>query len=175
MHHHHHRAPRTRVVYRHIHHYPVRNNWRYHTRFTTHYSRHNFNYVDSFCRPRGDAVIAGALIGAIFGAAVTDGDPYGYLGGGLLGAGIGASLNDCDRGHYTYGVYQSFNTGNPFYWHNPHSGVRGVVYARDYHTWNSRQCRWGDAEIFMPNGQVAYDRVRMCRDGYGQWQVARLQ
>ncbi len=174
MHHHHH-APRTRVVYRHIHHYPVHNNWRYHTRFTTHYSRHTFNYVDSFCRPRGDAVIAGALIGAIFGAAITDGDPYGYLGGGLLGAGIGASLNDCDRGHYTYGVYQSFNTGNPFYWHNPHSGVRGVVYARDYHTWNSRQCRWGDAEIFMPNGQVVYDRVRMCRDYYGQWQVARLQ
>ncbi|WBQ11077.1 hypothetical protein L2D01_04650 [Hyphomonadaceae bacterium ML37] len=170
-----HHAPRTRVVYRHINHYPVRNNWRYHTRYQTHYSSRTFNYVDSFCRPSGDSVIAGALIGALFGAVVSDGDAYGYLGGGLLGAGIGASLNDCDRGHYTYGVHQSFSSGNPFYWHNPHSGVRGVVYARDYHTWNSRQCRWGDAEIFMPNGQVAYDRVRMCRDGYGQWQVARLQ
>jgi surface antigen len=168
-------APPTQVVYRHIHHYPVRNNWRYHTRYQTHYSSRTFNYVDSFCRPSGDAVIAGALIGALFGAVVSDGDAFGYIGGGLLGAGIGASLNDCDRGHYTYGVYQSFNSGAPFYWHNPYSGVRGVVYARDYHHWNARQCRWGDAEIFMPNGEVVYDRVRMCRDGYGQWQVASRQ
>lgn len=173
--HHQYHAPRTHVVYRHIHHYPVRHNWRYHTRYQTHYSSRTFNYVDSFCRPSGDAVIAGALIGALFGAVVSDGDAFGYIGGGLLGAGIGASLNDCDRGHYTYGVYQSFNSGAPFYWHNPYSGVRGVVYAREYHHWNARQCRWGDAEIFMPNGEVVYDRVRMCRDGYGRWQVASRQ
>ena len=46
---------------------------------------------------------------------------------------------------------------------------RGVVRAGDWHRWGPRQCRWGDAEIFLPNGRVTYDRVRMCQDAYGRW------
>jgi surface antigen len=90
---------------------------------------------------------------------VSDGDAGGFLAGGLIGAGIGGAFNDCDRGQYHYAVTYAFDNNSPYYWHNPHSGIRGVVYARDWHNYRSRQCRWGDAEIFMPNGQVVYDRV----------------
>lgn len=119
-------------------------------------------------------MVAGALIGAILGGAAHDGGGA-VLAGGLLGAGLGASFNDCDRGQYRYAVHSAFSNDRPYYWNNPYSGVRGVVYARDWHQYGGNQCRWGDAEIFLPNGQVAYDRVRMCRDRYGRWEVARRQ
>ena len=92
-----------------------------------------------------------------------------------MGAGLGAALNDCDRGQYRYGLQSAFITDQPYYWANPYSGVRGVVRAGDWHRWGPRQCRWGDAEIFLPNGRVTYDRVRMCQDAYGRWEVARRQ
>ncbi|XBQ15029.1 MAG: hypothetical protein ABL308_08655 [Oceanicaulis sp.] len=157
------------------HRYGSHRNWRYHDRYYNHYARHDFRYDNRFCRTDGDAVIAGALIGAILGGVAGDGDGGAALAGGLLGAGLGASVNDCDRGQYRYAVHNAFTNDRPYYWHNPYSGVRGVVYARDYHNWNRRQCRWGDAEIFLPNGRVVYDRVRMCRDRYGRWEVARRQ
>ncbi|PWE16965.1 hypothetical protein DDZ18_09665 [Marinicauda salina] len=119
-------------------------------------------------------MIAGALIGAIFGGAAGE-DAGAALAGGLIGAGIGAALNECDRGQYRYALHYSISNGRPYYWRNPHSGVRGVVYARDFHRWRNRHCRWGDAEIFLPNGEVTYDRVRMCRNRYGYWEVARRQ
>jgi surface antigen len=120
-------------------------------------------------------VLAGALLGALFGAAVSDGDGGAALVGGLFGAGLGAGFSDCDRGHYRYAVHSAFTNDRPYYWHNPYSGIHGVVHARDWHRYGQRQCRWGDAEIFLPNGQVVYDRVRMCRDRYGRWQTARRQ
>jgi len=149
--------------------------WRYHDRYHNYYRSNQFYYTDNFCRTNGDAVIAGALIGAIFGGAIGDGDAGSAFAGGLIGAGLGATVNDCDRGQYHYALHTAFTTDRPYYWANPYSGVRGVVRAGDHHRWGSRQCRWGDAEIFLPNGRVTYDRVRMCRDGYGGWEVARRQ
>ncbi|MGJ3233225.1 MAG: hypothetical protein ACFE0P_15650 [Oceanicaulis sp.] len=155
--------------------HPPRHNWRYHQRYHDRYARYSFHYNDRFCRADGDAVIAGALIGAILGGAAYDGDGGAVLAGGLIGAGLGSAVNDCDRGQYRYAVHSAFTHDRPYYWHNPYSGVRGVVYARDWHQYRSRQCRWGDAEIYLPNGQVTYDRVRMCRDRYGRWEVASRQ
>ena len=40
--------------------------WRYHDSYRR-YNSHNFYYTDQFCRSDGDAVIAGALIGALLG------------------------------------------------------------------------------------------------------------
>ena len=51
----------------------------------------------------------------------------------------------------------------------------GVVYARDYHQYRGRRCRYGDAEIYMPDGRVVYDRVLMCRNRHGYWEVASYQ
>ena len=155
--------------------YGPRPSWRYHRLYHDRYARQRFVYSDRFCQSDGDSILAGALIGAIFGGAIGDGDAGAALAGGLVGAGLGAAVSDCDRGQYHYALYNSVSYGSPYYWENPYSGVRGVVYARDYHSWSGLQCRWGDAEIFLPNGQVVYDRVRMCRDRYGRWEVARRQ
>lgn len=165
-------TPPVRIVHHHVHHYP---GWTYHPRWHSSYARQNFYYTDGVCRTNGGNVVAGALVGALLGAAISDGDASGLLAGGLIGAGLGVALSDCDRGQYHYATHYAFSTGNPYYWHNPYSGVRGVVYARDFHNWGSQRCRWGDAEIFLPNGEVAYDRVRMCQDQYGYWQVAPIQ
>lgn len=167
-----HYAPPRRIVH---HHFSIQPSWRYHQRYRSHYANTNFYYADGLCRPSGGAVITGALAGALIGGAITDGTSTGYLSGGLIGAGLGTALSSCDRGQYHYATHSAFSSNAPGYWHNPYSGVRGVVYARDYHTWNSMRCRWGDAEIFLPNGDVTYDRVRMCQDGYGHWQVAPRQ
>lgn len=119
--------------------------------------------------------MAGALIGALLGGAVSDGDGGAVLAGGLIGGGIGASLNSCDRGQYYYAANQAFGGSGPGYWHNPYSGVYGVVHPRAYHTYGGRRCRWGDAEIFLPNGQIVRDQVRMCQNRYGYWEVASRQ
>lgn len=150
------------------------NDWRYHQRYHDHYASRRFVYHDQVCQPNGDAVVAGALIGALAGAAAYD-DGGAALAGGLLGAGLGAAVSDCDRGQYHVATYSAFSYDQPYYWHNPYSGVRGVVHAREWERGGRHQCRWGDAEIFLPNGRVVYDRVRMCRDRYGRWEVARRQ
>ena len=120
-------------------------------------------------------MFAGAILGALFGAAVADDDGAGALFGGIVGAGLASGLNSCDRGQYYYAASYSFNHNSPYYWYNPHSGVRGVVIARDYYNYGGRRCRWGDAEIFMPNGDYATDRILMCQDRWGRWEVARHQ
>ncbi|MAL09713.1 MAG: hypothetical protein CMF74_08630 [Maricaulis sp.] len=153
-----------------------RNNWRYHTTYYNRgYDRHNYRYYDAGCGASGGDVFAGAILGALFGVAVADDDGAGALFGGLVGAGLSASLNSCDRGQYYYAASYSFDHNQPYYWHNPHSGVRGVVHARDYYNYGGRRCRWGDAEIFMPNGDYTTDRILMCQDRYGRWEVARRQ
>lgn len=155
---------------------PARTSWRYHARYyDAGYNRHNYRYYDRGCRANGDQVLAGAILGALFGAAVADDGAAGAVVGGFFGAGIGSALNACDRGQLHYAVGYSFANNSPYYWHNPHSGVRGVVYARDYYTVGNRRCRWGDAEIYMPDGSFVIDEVRMCQDAYGRWQVARNQ
>lgn len=155
---------------------PARASWRYHAYYYDRgYDRYDWRYYDRVCRSSGDTVIAGALLGALFGAAVADDSGSGALFGGFLGASVGYGLNDCDRGQYRYAVHYAFSNNSPYYWHNPHSGVRGVVYARDYYNYGNRRCRYGDAEIYMPDGSVEYDQVRMCQDAYGRWQVANYQ
>ena len=166
-----HWTPPVRIVHHHVNY----SGWTYNPRYHSNYGRANFYYTDGVCRPSGGNVAAGALVGALLGAAISDGDAGALLAGGLIGGGLGAALSDCDRGQYHYATHYAFSTGNPYYWHNPYSGVRGVVHARDFHNWGNQRCRWGDAEIFLPNGEVAYDRVRMCQDQYGYWQVARVQ
>tara|TARA_R110002072_G_scaffold55064_6_gene143848 strand:- start:1048 stop:1578 length:531 start_codon:yes stop_codon:yes gene_type:complete len=157
-------------------HRPARASWRYNAYYYSNgYDRYNYRYYDRGCRADGDTVIAGALLGAIFGAAVSDHDARGALVGGFLGASVGYGLNDCDRGQYRYAVNYAFTHNEPYYWQNPYSGVRGVVYARDYYSYNGLRCRYGDAEIYMPDGSVQYDQVRMCQDRYGRWQVANYQ
>ncbi|TGY88497.1 hypothetical protein E5163_11820 [Marinicauda algicola] len=152
-----------------------RQDWRYHRRYYDRYSTTDFHYYDGFCRSSGDELIIGALIGALIGGAASDGDGGAILAGGLIGGGIGASLNGCDRSQYHYATHYAFTHDRPAYWHNPYSGVYGVIYARDYHSYGQRRCRWGDAEIYMPNGEIVYDRVRMCLNRYGYWEVARDQ
>jgi surface antigen len=164
-------TPPVRIVHHHVNY----SGWTYNPRYHSNYARSNFYYTDGVCRPSGGSVATGALVGALLGAAISDGDAGVLLAGGLIGGGLGAALSDCDRGQYHYASHYAFSTGNPYYWHNPYSGVRGVVYARDFHSWNNQRCRWGDAEIFLPNGEVAYDRVRMCQDNYGYWRVAPIQ
>ncbi|MEN0652639.1 MULTISPECIES: hypothetical protein [Hyphobacterium] len=155
---------------------PPRNNWRYHTRYYDHgYSRYNYRYYDAGCGTSGGEVFAGAILGALFGAAVADDDGAGALFGGIVGAGLASGLSSCDRGQYYYAASYSFNNSSPYYWYNPHSGVRGVVIARDYYNYGGRRCRWGDAEIFMPNGDYVTDRILMCQDRWGRWEVARHQ
>ena len=156
-------------------HYGPRHSWRYHRRYHDRHAGRRFVYSNRFCRADGDTVLAGALIGAVLGGVAGDGDAAGYLAGGLVGAGFGAAVSECDRGQYRYALYSAVRHGQPYYWGNPHTGVRGVVYARDRHRWRARPCRWGDAEIFLPNGRIVYDRVRMCRDRYGRWRVAGRQ
>jgi len=168
--------PRRYRAYSGRYHRPARASWRYHTYYYNHgYDRYNWRYYDRACHANGESVIAGALLGALFGAAVADDDAAGALFGGFLGASVGYGLNDCDRGQYRYAVTYAFNNNSPYYWHNPYSGVRGVVYARDYYSYRGQRCRYGDAEIFMPDGSVEYDQVRMCQDRYGRWQVANYQ
>jgi len=152
-----------------------RSSWRYHNRYYNRYDRVGFHYYNDFCRTSGEDFVVGALLGALIGGAASDGDGAAVLAGGLIGGSIGASLNSCDRSQYHYATHYAFTHDRPAYWHNPHSGVYGVIYARDYYRHGSRRCRYGDAEIYMPNGQVTYDRVRMCRNRYGYWEVARHQ
>lgn len=155
---------------------PPRNHWRYHTRYyNSGYDRYNYRYYDAGCGASGGEVFAGAILGALFGVAVADDDGAGALFGGIVGAGLTAGLNSCDRGQYYYAASYSFNHNQPYYWYNPHSGVRGVVVARDYYNYGGRRCRWGDAEIFMPNGDYVTDRILMCQDRWGRWEVARRQ
>ena len=53
--------------------------------------------------------------------------------------------------------------------------VPGSITIRENYRYGGNECRWGDAEIYMPDGTYRLDEVRMCRDAYGEWQVARYQ
>ena len=164
-------------------HYGPSSRWRYHDRYYSYgYNDRNFAYYDGICRydNNDDGAIIGALLGAIIGgAAANEGDE---AIGILLGAGFGAALgsavdrmDDCDRAQYQYAMNYAFEHNQPYYWGNPHSGLRGSVVVRETYYYNQRECRWGDAEIYMPDGTYTYDQVRMCRDAYGDWEVARTQ
>jgi surface antigen len=157
--------------------------WRYNTRYYDYgYSNRQFAYYDGICRynNNGDGAVVGALLGAIIGGAAAGDDNVGA--GILLGAGFGAALgstvsrfDDCDRAQYHYAMNYAFEYGQPYYWGNPYSGVRGAVIIRETYYNAGVECRWGDAEIYMPDGTYNYDRVRMCRDAYGDWQVSQYQ
>ncbi|WP_300541473.1 hypothetical protein [Maricaulis sp.] len=157
--------------------------WRYHRTYYNHgYDRRRFAYYDGLCRyeGNGDAAIVGALLGALIGGAAAGDDSVGagILVGAGFGAVLGSSLNridSCDRAQYHYAMNYAFEYGQPYYWGNPYSGVRGAVVIRETYYVGGRECRWGDAEIYMPDGTYNYDRVRMCRDAYGDWQVAHRQ
>lgn len=157
--------------------------WRYDARYYDHgYSNRQFAYYDGICRynSNGDGAVVGALLGALIGGYAASDDSVGA--GILLGAGFGAVLgnsidrfDDCDRAQYQYAMNYAFEYGQPYYWGNPYSGVRGTVIIRETYYNAGVECRWGDAEIYMPDGTYNYDRVRMCRDPYGDWQVASYQ
>lgn len=157
--------------------------WRYDNRYYRYgYDRRQFSYYDGLCRyeRNGEGVVIGALLGALVGGAIADSDHTGA--GILLGAGFGAALgssvgnlDQCDRAQYHYAMNYAFEHGDPYYWANPHTGVRGTVVVRETYYMSGQECRMGDAEIYMPDGTYTYDRVRMCRDAYGDWQVARHQ
>jgi surface antigen len=164
-------------------HYGPSTRWRYNTRYYSNgYNNRQFAYYDGACRydRNGNGSAVGALLGAIIGGAAADGDNVGA--GILLGAGFGAvlgsavsRLDDCDKVQYQYAMNYAFENGQPYYWGNPYSGVRGSIVIRDTYNYGNSECRWGDAEIYMPDGTYNYDQVRMCRDPYGDWQVARQQ
>ncbi|WP_417482610.1 hypothetical protein [Maricaulis sp.] len=164
-------------------HYGPSTRWRYNSRYYDHgYNTRQFAYYDGACRydRNGDGAAVGAILGAIIGGAAADGDNVGA--GILLGAGFGAvlgsavsQLDDCDKVQYQYAMNYAFENGQPYYWGNPYSGVRGSIVIRDSYTYANTECRWGDAEIYMPDGTYNYDQVRMCRDAYGDWEVARQQ
>lgn len=164
-------------------HWGPSNSWRYHRTYYTHgYDRRQFAYYDGICRyeRNGDGAVVGALLGALIGGAAANDDDVGA--GILIGAGFGAvlgsslsSFDSCDRAQYHYAMNYAFEYGQPYYWTNPYSGVRGTVVVRETYYIQGVECRWGDAEIYMPDGTYNYDRVRMCRDAYGDWQVARNQ
>lgn len=157
--------------------------WRYHRTYYNHgYDRRRFAYYDGICRydGNGEGAVVGALLGALVGGAAANDDSVGA--GILIGAGFGAVLgsslsriDNCDRAQYHYAMNHAFEYGQPYYWANPYSGVRGTVVIRETYYVQGVECRWGDAEIYMPDGTYNYDRVRMCRDAYGDWQVARHQ
>ena len=134
----------------------------------------------SYNRNSNDGAVVGAILGAIVGGVAANDDDAAV--GALLGAGFGALIgsaasdfDDCDRAQYQYAVNYAFEYGEPYYWGNPHSGLRGSITIRDTYWNNDRECRWGEAEIYMPDGTYSLDEVRMCRDAYGDWQVARRQ
>ena len=157
--------------------------WRYHTTYYNHgYDRRQFAYYDGLCRynSNGNGAVVGALLGALVGGAAASDDNVGagILVGAGFGAVLGSSLNSfdsCDRAQYHYAMNYAFEYGQPYYWANPYSGVRGTVVIRETYYVQGTECRWGDAEVYMPDGTYNYDRVRMCRDAYGDWQVARQQ
>ena len=157
--------------------------WRYHRTYYNHgYNSRNFAYYDGLCRynGNGNGAVVGALLGALVGgyAAGDDNVGAGILVGAGFGAVLGSSLDrfdQCDRAQYHYAMNYAFEYGQPYYWANPYSGVRGAIIIRETYYNAGVECRWGDAEIYMPDGTYNYDRVRMCRDGYGDWQVAYRQ
>ncbi|SDL74065.1 hypothetical protein, partial [Maricaulis salignorans] len=164
-------------------HYGPSTRWRYNSRYYDHgYNTRQFAYYDRACHyeRNGNGTAVGAILGAIIGGAAADGDNVGA--GILLGAGFGAvlgsavsQLDDCDKVQYQYAMNYAFENGQPYYWGNPYSGVRGSIVIRDSYAYANTECRWGDAEIYMPDGTFSYDQVRMCRDAYGDWEVARQQ
>ncbi|MHA6289263.1 hypothetical protein [Maricaulis sp. CAU 1757] len=164
-------------------HYGPTNRWRYNDRYYRHgYDRRNFAYYDGLCRyeRNGNGAAIGALLGAVIGGAAAGDDNVGV--GILLGAGFGAvlgssldRLDQCDQVQYHYAMNYAFEHGQPYYWANPYSGVRGTVVIRETYYQSNVECRTGDAEIYMPDGSYNYERVRMCRDRYGDWQVAAYQ
>lgn len=164
-------------------HYGPSSRWRYNSRYyDSGYNNRQFAYYDEACRydRNGNGTAVGAILGAIIGGAAADGDNVGT--GILLGAGFGAllgsavsQLDDCDKVQYQYAMNYAFENGQPYYWGNPYSGVRGSIVIRDTYAYGNSECRWGDAEIYMPDGTYNYDEVRMCRDAYGDWEVARQQ
>jgi surface antigen len=156
--------------------------WRYHSHYYTRgYDRRRFAYYDGLCRyDSGEATLVGALFGAIIGGAIANDDDA--LAGALIGAGLGAVFADsfdrfdrCDHGQFQYALNYAFEYGEPYYWSNPHTGVRGAVIIRENYYRSGYDCRWADAEIYLPNGGYQYDQVRMCRDAYGEWRVAPRQ
>ena len=164
-------------------HYGPSTRWRYNSRYYDYgYNNRQFAYYDRACRyeRNGNGTAIGAILGAIIGGAAADGD---HVGAGiLLGAGFGAvlgsavsQLDDCDKVQFQYAMNYAFENGQAYYWGNPYSGVRGSIVIRESYSYANTECRWGDAEIYMPDGTYNYDRVRMCRDAYGDWEVARQQ
>jgi surface antigen len=157
--------------------------WNYHTHYYTRgYDRRQFAYYDGICsyRDNGQATVIGAVLGAVIGGAAANDDDV--LVGALLGAGIGGlfgnavgRLDDCDKAQLHYGAQYAFEYGEPYYWGNPYTGVRGVLTIRDTYYLDNYECRYGDAEIYMPDGSYNYEQVRMCRDDYGDWFVAPNQ
>ncbi|MCW5725247.1 MAG: hypothetical protein KIS81_09860 [Maricaulaceae bacterium] len=154
-------------------------NFGYHPRYySAGYTRHRFRYYEPACYRQNDGSIAiGAALGALIGGlAVNERDTaFGIIFGGLLGAGVAASLDTCDSSQFYYGASYAFTHGSPYYWGNPYTGARGVIIPRNHYTHAGMQCRYGDAEIYMPDGTYNYAPVRMCRDQWGQWQVANFQ
>jgi len=157
--------------------------WRYDAPYAGGYGRDvGYNdayapYRDSPCERRRDgSTTAGAIIGALAGAAIgsnvaasgvrTEGAVLGALVGGGVGGAIGRNSAKCDDTGYWYSRDQTISYREAGYGRGQRSGR----YA--YNTYSRRGCRLAPAPTEW-GGRTEYRYVRVCPDNRGRYRITR--
>ncbi len=141
------------------------------------YDRDDFYraYRDNPCERRRDSrTAAGAVIGALAGAAIgsnladdnvrSEGAVLGAVVGGALGAGVGRSTANCDSRGYYYSYSQTYPYREAAYYRGGRSG------RYNYDWYARRGCRLAVAPAYY-RGRTDYRYVRVCPDSSGRYRI----
>ncbi|MFI4976755.1 MAG: hypothetical protein ACHP84_19660 [Caulobacterales bacterium] len=156
-------------------------NQRWQRRYGQTYSYNDDRFYQQ-CRTAPDpgGVLAGALIGGLFGNAVSQGGsrPAATVAGVIIGGALGGALTshmDCDDRSYAYKTYYNgFNSGRAnsnWQWDNPNNGHYGDFRVGDYYTDpDGFRCATYTQQVYVGDSpEVASGRA--CQQPDGTWAI----
>ncbi len=120
--------------------------------------------------------LLGGATGAIIGNQVGSGSgrvaatALGAVAGAWVGNRVGARLDEQDRRSLHDYSRRSAETGEPYSFYNPDTGVRGRTEIVSYQTLGNRECRVVRQRVSVRNGRETYEDIKTCRNENG-WDV----
>ncbi|MES2207631.1 MAG: glycine zipper 2TM domain-containing protein [Pseudomonadota bacterium] len=120
--------------------------------------------------------LLGGASGAIIGNQVGGGSgrvaatALGAVAGAWVGNRVGARLDDRDRRDLHEYSKRSAETGEPYSFYNPDTGVRGRTEVVSHETLGRRECRVVRQRVSVRNERETYEDIRTCRNENG-WEV----
>jgi surface antigen len=132
------------------------------------------------CRTSVDpaGILAGAIIGGLFGNLASRGGGGATVAGIILGGAAGAALTrnlDCEDRSYAYkAYYDGFNSNRPnstWNWRNPRNGHAGEFRVGQYYNDDDGfRCSTYTQRIFI-NGRPQTASGRACQQPDGSWSI----